>query len=84
VQEYLSEFLLVLSVIGAPIILGALLFYGMTLSERRRSKRTENLADQATKRVYTEEERLRREKEREAARSPRTLDALKRRTGMTG
>lgn len=83
-QEYLSEFLLVLSVIGAPIILGALLFYGMTLSERRHSKRTEKSANRATKRVYAEEERLRSEKEREAASSPRALDSLKRRTGMTG
>ncbi|WP_045835460.1 hypothetical protein [Hyphomicrobium sp. 99] len=79
-QEYLSEFLLVLSVIGAPIVLGALLFYGMTLSERRRSER----ADRETKRVYAEEERSRRSKEREAERSPRALDILKRRTGMTG
>ncbi|MBN9246650.1 MAG: hypothetical protein J0I81_04235 [Hyphomicrobium sp.] len=83
-EEYVSEFLLVLSVIGAPIILGALLFYGMTLSERRHSKHTENSADRATKRVYAQEERLRRDKEQEAARSSRALDSLKRRTGMTG
>lgn len=35
VDQYLNELLLLLSVIGAPIILGALLFYGITVSERR-------------------------------------------------
>ncbi|CAA2142079.1 hypothetical protein HYPP_03107 [Hyphomicrobium sp. ghe19] len=34
-DQYLNELLLLLSVIGAPIVLGALLFYGMTISERR-------------------------------------------------
>jgi len=84
VEEYVSEFLLVLSVIGAPIILGVLLFYGMTLSEHMHSNRTKNSADRTTKRVYAEEEHLRREKEQGAASSPRALDSLKRRTGMTG
>lgn len=35
VDQYVNELLLLLSVIGAPIILGALLFYGITITERR-------------------------------------------------
>ena len=43
VDQYLNELLLLLSVIGAPIILGALLFYGITISERRHhSERDDN------------------------------------------
>jgi hypothetical protein len=35
VDQYLNELLLLLSVVGAPIILGALIFLGMTISGRR-------------------------------------------------
>lgn len=57
-HEYVSEFLLVLSVIGTPIILGALLFYGMTISERRNSaKRRERRAEGYPKRSYAEDGR---------------------------
>ncbi|SFV34548.1 hypothetical protein SAMN04488557_2359 [Hyphomicrobium facile] len=45
-DQYLNELLLLLSVIAAPIILGALLFYGMTISERRHhSGRDDNPSD---------------------------------------
>lgn len=51
-NQYLSELLLVLSFIGAPIILGALLFYGMTISERRHHSDRENIpSDRAAIRV---------------------------------
>jgi hypothetical protein len=85
VSGYLDDFLLVLSVIGAPIILGTLLFYGMTISERRkRDARDEQLLNRETKRVYAEEERERRVRERAVENSKRPLDVIKRKTGTSG
>ncbi len=82
---YLDDFLLVLSVIGAPIILGTLLFYGMTISERRkRDAYDEQVLDRATKAVYAAEERARRVKERAVDNSRRPLDVIKRKTGTSG
>lgn len=82
---YLDDFLLVLSVIGAPIILGTLLFYGMTISERsKRDARDEQLLNSETKRVYAEEERERRIRERTVENSRRPLDVIKRKTGTSG
>ncbi len=82
---YLDDFLLVLSVIGAPIILGTLLFYGMTISERRkRDAYDEQVLDRATKAVYAAEERARRVKERAVENSRRPLDVIKRKTGTSG
>ncbi len=84
-SEYLDDFLLVLSVIGAPIILGTLLFYGMMISERRnRDARDEERLNNATKGVYAAEERTRRVRERPVENSKRPLDIIKRKTGTSG
>jgi hypothetical protein len=85
VNGYLRDFLLLLSVIGAPIILGLLLFYGMTISERRRHN-AENgrLAADATRSVYAAEERKRRAREKAVEASRRPLDVIKRKTGTSG
>jgi hypothetical protein len=81
---YLDDFLLVLSVIGAPIILGTLLFYGMTISERRnRDAREEEALKRATRGVYAAEERARRIRERAVETSRLPLDVIKR-TGTSG
>jgi Flp pilus assembly protein TadB len=85
VSGYFSDFLLVLSVIGAPVILGTLLFYGMTTSERRhRTAEDERLVEKATKEIYAAEERSRRARERAAETSRRPLDVVKRKTGTSG
>jgi len=46
VNQYLNQLLLVLSVIAAPMILGALVYFGVTMTERRRrSGRTDRSSD---------------------------------------
>jgi hypothetical protein len=85
VSEYLSDFLLLLSVIGAPIILGVLLFYGMTASERRRHNAENDWrAADATRKVYGAEEQKRRAQEKAVETSRRPLDSIKRKTGTSG
>lgn len=84
-HEYVSEFLLVLSVIGTPIILGALLFYGMTMSERRNSaKPRERRAEGFPKRNYADDRRDNGTVHRKQENSRRDADVSKRRPGMTG
>ena len=64
---------------------GTLLFYGMTISERgKRDARDEQLLNSKTKRVYAEEERERRVRERAVENSRRPLDVIKRKTGTSG
>lgn len=76
-DDYISELFLLLSVLGAPIILGALLFYGMTLSERAHQSAQDELEK-------AEEEHKRRAKDRAAGKPNRALDANKGRTGIGG
>ncbi len=35
-SEYLNDFLLVISLMGAPIVLGKLLFYGLTINKHEK------------------------------------------------
>jgi hypothetical protein len=84
VGEYIDDILLVLSVIGAPIVLGMLLFYGMTITERRHHDAdAKKQTDDATRDLYAAAERERRAKEKSVGRSDRPLDLIKHRTGTS-
>ncbi|MBS0235264.1 MAG: hypothetical protein JSR99_17490 [Proteobacteria bacterium] len=83
-DDYLSDILLALSVIGAPIIFGTLLYYGTTISERRNHK-VEEKQRTATAPEKPLAERERRERSRAAERPARPPpEPVKRRTGTDG
>jgi hypothetical protein len=85
VDDYISDILLVLSVIGAPIVLGLLLFYGMTMTERRHhGADTEKRTEAARQKPYVPPEQDRRAKEKAARPSNRLLDMTKHGTGTSG
>lgn len=83
-DDYLSDILLALSVIGAPIIFGTLLYYGMTISERRNHK-AEDKQRTATAPEKPPAEREGRDRSRPVERAARPPpEPAKRRTGTDG
>lgn len=83
-NEYLNDILLILSVIASPIILGVLLYYGMTISKRRNhddvgKKRTE--AGPGRARPVPRERRAKGGPDEQSA---RPLEVPKQRTGTSG
>lgn len=83
-NEYLNDILLILSVIAAPIILGVLLYYGMTISERRNHDDSEKRRTESGPAKARPAPRDRRAKEPPNERSARPLEVPKQRTGTNG
>lgn len=83
VGDYLDEVLLVLSVIGAPIILATLLYYGVTISERHNHNGADRTrgANAARK---PPDERQSRDRDRSSERQRRPLELAKQRAGSDG
>lgn len=83
-NEYLSDILLILSVIAAPIILGVLLYYGMTISERRHHDDAGKKRAESGPAMARPAPRERRLKENPNERSARPIEVTKQRTGTSG
>ncbi len=82
--EYLTDILLILSLIGAPIILGTLLYYGMTISERRHHGSGDKpQTDKTPEKAPAQREPGDKDKPVERS-AGRPLDLAKQRTGMSG
>lgn len=83
-NEYLNDILLILSAIAAPIILGFLLYYGMTISERRNHDDSGKRRTEAEPGKARPAPRERRARDGPNERSARPLEVPKQRTGTSG
>ncbi len=84
-SEYVLDILLILSQVGAPIIFGMLLFYGVTTSERRRHDAVPRAdADPAMPKPGASAQRKRHENGKTATPQRRPDDFVKHRIGTSG
>lgn len=83
-NEYLNDILLTLSVIAAPIILGVLLYYGMTISERRNHEDGGKRGTEAGPGKRRSAPNEKRAKDSANERPARSLEVPKQRTGTSG
>ncbi len=83
-NDYLNDILLILSVIAAPIILGVLLYYGMTIAEHRNHDDVGKRRAESGPAKAPPAPRDGRAKEKPNKLSARTLEVPKQRTGTSG
>jgi hypothetical protein len=82
--ESFSDFLQVVAYIGGPIVLGALLYYGIRRSSLQKNQAVQDVQNRETERLYQREERERQAKAKAAERSSNPIDVIERKTDTTG
>ena len=83
-DQTVSDLFQVLGYIGAPILLGILLYYGIRHTSARKPTAVQRLQDEGTERVYADAEREREHKAQVAKHSSSLIDKIERKTDTTG
>ena len=83
-SQWVSNLLQVLAYMVGPVVLGAMLFYGISRSRIRRDATASKAQDDAIRKLYSEAEAERSAKERAAEKSSKPIDVIERRSGLTG
>ncbi|MGO4685615.1 hypothetical protein [Hyphomicrobium sp. 2TAF46] len=83
-SQWVSNLLQVLAYMVGPVVLGAMLFYGISRSRNRRDATAGKAQDDAVRKLYSEAEAERSAKEQAAEKSSNPIDIIERKSGMTG
>ncbi len=82
-SQWVSNLLQVLAYMVGPVVLGAMLFYGISRSRNRRDAACK-AQDDAVRKLYSEAEAERSAKEQRAEKSSNPIDIIERKSGLTG